>query len=456
MLRPLRLLLCASTAALIVGAAPVGGFVRSPLRRRSPSPSARRSRLRCCRSTAQPPIPRPGIHLDSRLLGLGRHGILLGAGLLGDAAGCGPRCGRPATGAGTITAFTSSTPDTGARPSAIYGGIDYGFGYTGFGYQGGYWRDHQFYYNRAMNNLGVRRTSPPCSTSRFRRRRPTRVSFNGGNGGTTARPTPAELAPAREHHIAPTAAQVEHQQAASKMADLRFNANHGQPPIAAVERPNDFHGAHVGATASRRSRGGSGGCDARGGLAASRRPADGASAGRGSRAGDARASRSGSRLTRRRCVRPRSIRASLLTRRRRTSAAADRTSPAPRTSAAADRTSAGRRIWAEAATGRPEQPDAGGSLGLPAQAPYLANAAPFGWASARRSSQAHRRQRRALSSRCVLRDRRPIDRGGRFVPIGHEELALCRCQGGSREPPIREAPTLSASRPAVNKINRAN
>ena len=34
-----------------------------------------------------------------------------------------------------------------------YGGIDYGFGYTGYGYQGGYWRGRQFFYNRAVNNV---------------------------------------------------------------------------------------------------------------------------------------------------------------------------------------------------------------------------------------------------------------------------------------------------------------
>ena len=76
-----------------------------------------------------------------------------------------------------------------------------------------------------------------------------RVSFNGGKGGTTARPTPAELAMARERHDPPTAAQVEHQNAASRIASLKYGANHGQPPIAALQRPSEFHGAHIGAAA---------------------------------------------------------------------------------------------------------------------------------------------------------------------------------------------------------------
>ena len=35
----------------------------------------------------------------------------------------------------------------------FYGGIDYGFGYTGYGYEGGYWNDRAFFYNTAVNNI---------------------------------------------------------------------------------------------------------------------------------------------------------------------------------------------------------------------------------------------------------------------------------------------------------------
>src|SRR5262252_1338024 len=37
----------------------------------------------------------------------------------------------------------------------FYGGINYGFGYGGSGYQGGYWRGQQFYYNRSVNNVNT-------------------------------------------------------------------------------------------------------------------------------------------------------------------------------------------------------------------------------------------------------------------------------------------------------------
>ena len=38
----------------------------------------------------------------------------------------------------------------------FYGGINYGYGYGGSGYQGGYWRDNQFNYNRSVNNVNAR------------------------------------------------------------------------------------------------------------------------------------------------------------------------------------------------------------------------------------------------------------------------------------------------------------
>src|SRR5579862_6679825 len=36
-----------------------------------------------------------------------------------------------------------------------YGGINYGFGYTGSGYHGGYWRGNNFYYNQAVTNVNT-------------------------------------------------------------------------------------------------------------------------------------------------------------------------------------------------------------------------------------------------------------------------------------------------------------
>ena len=40
----------------------------------------------------------------------------------------------------------------------FYGGVNYGYGYTGDGYEGGYWKDRSFFYNRSVNNITNVRT----------------------------------------------------------------------------------------------------------------------------------------------------------------------------------------------------------------------------------------------------------------------------------------------------------
>ena len=123
-----------------------------------------------------------------------------------------------------------------------YGGIDYGFGYTSEGYQGGYWRNRQFYYNRAVNDLGAAHVASYANQAFAPANH---ISFNGGRGGTTARPSQAQLAMAREHHIGPTPVQIQHQQTASRIPTQMYSENKGAPPIPAVARANNFHGANT-------------------------------------------------------------------------------------------------------------------------------------------------------------------------------------------------------------------
>src|SRR5580658_3157592 len=40
----------------------------------------------------------------------------------------------------------------------FYGGIDYGFGYFGRGYEGGRWDNGHFFYNTTLNNVSVNMT----------------------------------------------------------------------------------------------------------------------------------------------------------------------------------------------------------------------------------------------------------------------------------------------------------
>ncbi len=126
----------------------------------------------------------------------------------------------------------------------FYGGIYYGFGYFGHGYEGGRWNNGQFFYNRAVNNINVNNIHNVYNV-RVNETTVNRVSYNGGNGGITARPTAAEEAASRERHVPPVAAQTQHAQAASANQQLRASVNHGKPPIAATPNPGAFSGAGV-------------------------------------------------------------------------------------------------------------------------------------------------------------------------------------------------------------------
>jgi hypothetical protein len=126
----------------------------------------------------------------------------------------------------------------------FYGGINYGFGYFGVGFAGGYWSNGNFFYNRAVTNIGNVRITNVYNRS-VTVNRATNFAFNGGPGGTTARPTAAELAAAQERHLAPTAAQVRHQQLAGTNRALRASVNHGNPSVAGTRRPGEFTGHGV-------------------------------------------------------------------------------------------------------------------------------------------------------------------------------------------------------------------
>ena len=127
----------------------------------------------------------------------------------------------------------------------FYGGVNYGFGYGGDGYAGGRWNNGVFAYNRTVNNFGGVHVTNVYNQTVIVNNNVTRVSFNGGSGGTTAQPTPQEQAAAHEQHIPPTTAQTQHQQTASTNRALLASENHGKPAIAATAKPNEFSGKGV-------------------------------------------------------------------------------------------------------------------------------------------------------------------------------------------------------------------
>src|SRR5262249_55947870 len=91
-----------------------------------------------------------------------------------------------------------------------YGGINYGLGHRGVGYFGGYWGRHGFYYNREVNHItNVVNVTNVYSQPVANGATMSRVSFNGGPGGVSARPTARELAVQREAHRGPVASQIQ-------------------------------------------------------------------------------------------------------------------------------------------------------------------------------------------------------------------------------------------------------
>ena len=119
-----------------------------------------------------------------------------------------------------------------------YGGINYGFGYVGTGYEGGYWDHDDFHYNRSVNRVeNVRNVYNKTVINNVT---VNNVSYNGGPGGTSARPTRAQEAMAHEHHTAPIPAQVQHREEASRDRTQFASVNRGKPEVAATMRPSEF------------------------------------------------------------------------------------------------------------------------------------------------------------------------------------------------------------------------
>lgn len=124
----------------------------------------------------------------------------------------------------------------------FYGGINYGFGYFGEGFVGGRWDGGHFYYNRAVTNVNVTVIHNVYNT-RVENVTVNHISYNGGQGGLTARPNAQQEQWEHERHVGPVAAQTQHVQEARGNQDLRASYNHGRPPIGATTKPAAFNEA---------------------------------------------------------------------------------------------------------------------------------------------------------------------------------------------------------------------
>ncbi len=126
----------------------------------------------------------------------------------------------------------------------FYGGVAYGFGYTGLGYEGGYWRNGSLFYNQSVNNISNMSITNVYSKTVVMNNT-SNVSYNGGVGGTNAQPTPQQLAAEKERHVPPTAQQKQNVEAAAKDPSLSLNSNHGHPAVAATAHPGQFKGQGI-------------------------------------------------------------------------------------------------------------------------------------------------------------------------------------------------------------------
>jgi hypothetical protein len=127
----------------------------------------------------------------------------------------------------------------------FYGGINYGFGYGGVGYEGGYWEHGVFNYSQTVNNFGSISVTTVYNKAVINNTSATNVSFNGGTGGTTAQPTAEQEAAAPERHTPATPVQAQHEHVSSTNHALLASVNHGQPAIGATSRPGELQGHGV-------------------------------------------------------------------------------------------------------------------------------------------------------------------------------------------------------------------
>ena len=130
------------------------------------------------------------------------------------------------------------------RHIGFYGGVNYGFGYGGLGFVGGFWRGGVFAYNRSVTNVNVTVIHNTYNQS-VTNTTVNRTSFNGGTGGTSAQPNAAEQAAANERHTPATTEQTQREHAASTNKSQFASVNHGTPGVAATAKPGAFSGSGV-------------------------------------------------------------------------------------------------------------------------------------------------------------------------------------------------------------------
>ena len=124
----------------------------------------------------------------------------------------------------------------------FYGGINYGYGYTGNGYWGGRWNGNRFQYNTAVTNVNKTVIHNTYVNNSFTRNvNANRTSFNGPNGIKAEPNAEQRAAAANAKKMPPTSQQLERQEAAKKDTNLHV-AKNGQVNNEAIKSFNQTHG----------------------------------------------------------------------------------------------------------------------------------------------------------------------------------------------------------------------
>jgi len=129
----------------------------------------------------------------------------------------------------------------------FYGGINYGYGYTGNGYWGGRWEGNAFRYNTAVTRVNTNVVhNTYINNSVNNQMNVNRTSFNGPNGIKTEPTGEQKAAAANAQKMGPTSEQLARQQAASKDQNLRASVNKGNPNADAIKSFNKGEGVGQG------------------------------------------------------------------------------------------------------------------------------------------------------------------------------------------------------------------
>ena len=128
-----------------------------------------------------------------------------------------------------------------------YGGINYGYGYTGNGYWGGRWSGNTFQYNTAVTRVNTNVVRNTYVDNSFARNvTSNHASFNGPNGVNAKETAEQKAAAANAKKAGPTSQQLARQQAASKDQNLRASVNKGKPNADAIKSFNKTEGVGQG------------------------------------------------------------------------------------------------------------------------------------------------------------------------------------------------------------------